>query len=105
MKTKEELAEQYAQGKSSSKVFREAHVKDFLEGYKASEPKWISVYDKLPEDDRNLLIKTQDYKRFLGNVTDVNIGYFQNNTWFYENGGVANDGNGWWVVSYMEIPQ
>ena len=28
--TKEQLAEQYAEGKSSSSVFKEAHKRDFL---------------------------------------------------------------------------
>lgn len=104
MKTKEELAKEwYDKGKFLSDFPRD--VKSFLEGYEAAKPKWISVDDKLPEDARNLLIKTQDYRRPKENVTDVNIGYFENNTWFYETGGVVNDGNGWRVVSYMEIPQ
>ena len=34
---KEQLAEQYAEGKSSSSVFQEAHKKDFLAGYEAKE--------------------------------------------------------------------
>ena len=104
MKTKEELAKEwYDKVKFSSDFPRD--VKSFLEGYEAAELKWISVDDKLPEDDRNLLIKTQDYRRPANNGGNVNIGYFENSTWFYESGGVANDGNGWWVISYMEIPQ
>ena len=47
--TKEQLAEQYAEGKSSSSVFKESHKRDFIEGYEAGQPKWISVEEKLPE--------------------------------------------------------
>ena len=37
MKNKEQLAEEYAEGKSSSSVFREAHIRDFLAGFSAKE--------------------------------------------------------------------
>ncbi len=37
--TKEQLAEQYAEGKSSSSVFQEAHKRDFLAGYDAAVEK------------------------------------------------------------------
>lgn len=36
MKKPEEKAKEYAEGKSSSSVFQEAHVKDFLSGYNQS---------------------------------------------------------------------
>ena len=35
--TKEQLSEKYAEGKSSSSVFREVHIKDFLEGFNSAE--------------------------------------------------------------------
>jgi len=34
---KEQLAQQYAEGKSSSSVFKEAHMNDFLAGYEAAQ--------------------------------------------------------------------
>lgn len=36
MKKPEEKAKEYAEGKSSSSVFQEAHAKDFLSGYNQS---------------------------------------------------------------------
>lgn len=50
MKSKEQLAEEYAQGKSSSAVFREAHIKDFLAGFSAykkeTDKKLKDLYNK-----------------------------------------------------------
>jgi hypothetical protein len=37
MKDKAILAEKYAEGKSSSSVFREAHIRDFLAGFNSAE--------------------------------------------------------------------
>jgi hypothetical protein len=37
MKNKNQLAEKYAEGKSSSNVFKEAHIKDFIEGFNCSQ--------------------------------------------------------------------
>ena len=54
---KEQLAEQYAEGKSSSSVFQEAHKKDFLAGYEAGQPKWISVDEQLPKLNQQVMIK------------------------------------------------
>ena len=34
---KEQLAEQYAEGKSSTEVFKNNHIKDFLAGFSAKE--------------------------------------------------------------------
>jgi hypothetical protein len=58
---KEQLAEQYAEGKSSSSVFQEAHKKDFLAGFDLAEelfkPKWISVDEQLPKLNQQVIIK------------------------------------------------
>lgn len=54
---KEKLAEQYAEGKSSSSVFQEAHKRDFLAGYEAGQPKWISVDEQLPKLNQQVMIK------------------------------------------------
>lgn len=48
MKTKQEieaLAKEYAKSKSSSPVFAEAHIKDFIAGYTAcqDEDRWVPV--------------------------------------------------------------
>jgi hypothetical protein len=55
---KEQLAEQYAEGKSSSSVFKEAHKRDFLAGFTAAEPKWISLSEQHPPKDVELLVKS-----------------------------------------------
>ena len=106
MKTKEQLAEQYAEGKSSSSVFKEAHKRDFLAGFTAAEPKWISV-EIPPKDDRTVLIKTKDYRRPKDNVTEVSLGYFdqEDKDWYYSSDVKVNQGHGWFITSYMEIPQ
>ena len=84
--SKEQLAEQYAEGKSSSSVFKEAHKRDFLAGFEAGQPKWISVDEQTPEDDRAVLVKTKDYRRPQYDVTDVQIGYLENEVWYYNEG-------------------
>ena len=105
MKSKYELAEQYAEGKSSSSVFQEAHKRDFLAGYEAGQPKWISVDEQTPEDDRAVLVKTKDYRRPQYDVTDVQIGYLENEVWYYNEGGEINGGLGWHLTHWMEIPK
>lgn len=78
---------------------------DFIAGSKAGEPKWNKVEEVLPQDDRVLIIKTFDYRRPKENVIDVTLGYFENGIWFYDSGGVVNDGNGWHIIQWMKIPQ
>ena len=102
---KEKLAEQYAEGKSSSSVFKEAHKRDFLAGFEAGQPKWISVDEQTPKDDRAVLVKTKDYRRPQYDVTDVQIGYLENEVWYYNEGGEINSGLGWHLTHWMEIPQ
>ena len=102
---KEQLAEQYAEGKSSSSVFKEAHKRDFLAGFEAGQPNWISVDEQTPEDDRAVLVKTKDYRRPQYDVTDVQIGYLENKVWYYNEGGEINSGLGWHLTHWMEIPQ
>ena len=102
---KEQLAEQYTEGKSSSSVFKEAHKRDFLAGYEAGQPKWISVDEQTPEDDRAVLVKTKDYRRPQYEVTDVQIGYLENEVWYYNEGGEINSGLGWHLTHWMEIPK
>ena len=57
MRSKYELAEQYAEGKSSSSVFQEVHKRDFLAGYEAGQPKWISVEEQTPPQGIMLFYK------------------------------------------------
>ena len=104
--TKEQLAEQYAEGKSSSSVFQEAHKRDFLAGYEAGQPKWISV-ETPPDDERNVIIKIFDYRRPKEKVTEIGLGYFdhEEKEWYHTSDVLVNGGHGWIVTHYMEIPQ
>ena len=104
--TKEQLAEQYAEGKSSSSVFQEAHKRDFLAGYEAGQPKWISV-ETPPDDERNVIIKIFDYRRPKEKVTEVGLGYFdhEEKEWYHTSDVLVNGGHGWMITHYMEIPQ
>lgn len=104
--TKEQLAEQYAEGKSSSSVFQEAHIRDFLAGYEAGQPKWISV-ETPPDDERNVIIKIFDYRRPKEKVTEIGLGYFdhEEKEWYHTSDVLVNGGHGWMITHYMEIPQ
>ena len=104
--TKEQLAEQYAEGKSSSSVFQEAHKRDFLAGFEAGQPKWISV-ETPPDDERNVIIKIFDYRRPKEKVTEVGLGYFdhEEKEWYHTSDVLVNGGHGWMITHYMEIPQ
>ena len=104
--TKEQLAEQYAEGKSSSSVFQEAHKRDFLAGYEAGQPKWISV-ETPPDDERNVIIKIFDYRRPKEKVTEIGLGYFdhEEKEWYHTSDVLVNGGHGWMITHYMEIPQ
>ena len=104
--TKEQLAEQYAEGKSSSSVFQEAHKRDFLAGYEAGQPKWIGA-ETPPDDERNVIIKIFDYRRPKEKVTEIGLGYFdhEEKEWYHTSDVLVNGGHGWMITHYMEIPQ
>ena len=104
--TKEQLAEQYAEGKSSSSVFQEAHKRDFLAGYEAGQPKWISA-ETPPDDERNVIIKIFDYRRPKEKVTEIGLGYFdhEEKEWYHTSDVLVNGGHGRMITHYMEIPQ
>jgi hypothetical protein len=65
--TKEQLAEQYC-----NKIYQEAvkedmyapdvyqSKKDFIAGFAAAEPKWISVSEQYPPNDVELLVKSPE---------------------------------------------
>ena len=62
----EQAAKEYAENKSSSEVFRQAHIADFIAGYnfalsnplEQSEKKeeWVSVAERLPENEQWVLV-------------------------------------------------
>jgi hypothetical protein len=79
---------------------------EWLAGFAAAEPKWISV-EIPPKDDRTVLIKTKDYRRPKDNVTEVYLGYFdqEDKEWYYPSDVRVNSGNGWSVINWMDLPQ
>ena len=82
--TKEQLAEQYAEGKSSSSVFQEAHKKDFLAGFDLAEelfkPKWISAEEQLPDDERTVLVWINNIENPQWN--NYRLGSYLNEKWY-----------------------
>ena len=78
--TKEQLAEQYAEGKSSSSVFQEAHKRDFLAGYEVGQPKWISVDEQLPDNERTVLVWINNTENPQWN--NYRLGSYLNEKWY-----------------------
>ena len=62
MKNKEKLAEKYAEGKSSSSVFREAHIKDFLAGFNSAEKEIKKQIKDLKNKYGSWLVEAQTRK-------------------------------------------
>lgn len=63
--TKEQLAEQYTEGKSSSSVFQEAHKRDFLAGFSAKEElikETLNTLTQLVGEINNLPLAEQIFK-------------------------------------------
>ena len=104
--TKEQLAEQYAEGKTSSSVFQEAHKRDFLAGYEAGQPKWISVEEELPETclQHGQIYESDEVLLDCGDFYVV--ARYTNNTitkkeYFDTDYGITQD----MVKAWMQIPQ
>lgn len=76
----EKLANEYAENKSSADVFKQSHSTDFLNGYlKAVEEtnvKWISVEDRLPEENLDVFCYT--------NVGGKCVCFYKNGNWRYQ---------------------
>ena len=67
---------------------------------------WISV-DTPPEDEDTYIIKIKDYRRPQDNVTEVNLGYFdqEDKEWYYTSDILVNGGHGWMITHYMKLPR
>ena len=112
---KEQLAKDYANRNFESTTYHytddkrltdfEKIKKTYIEGYEKAETKWISVEEQTPEDGKAVLVKTKDYRRPQYDVTDVQIGYLENEVWYYNEGGEINSGLGWHLTHWMEIPK
>ena len=56
-KTPEEMARRYADEEcTGNAMYGDGLYAGFLAGYKAAAPQWISVKDRLPEEDQEVLI-------------------------------------------------
>ena len=67
---------------------------------------WISS-NLPPKDEDTYIIKTKDYRRPQDNVTEVNLGYFdqEDKEWYYTSDILVNGGNGWMITHYMKLPR
>jgi hypothetical protein len=68
MKDKAILAEKYAEGKSSSSVFREAHIRDFLAGFNSAEKEIAKIIKDLKNKYGSWLVEAQTRK--LSKIVD-----------------------------------
>lgn len=76
MKKPEEKAKEYAEGKSSSSVFQEAHTKDFLSGYNQSIQDLIALVESKIESTSMFttynLGRKQGFKEILEELKKLN---------------------------------
>lgn len=90
MKTPEQLAEHYTKdwwaNLPEAEGMRKSARENFLAGYRAAAPQWISVKDRLPEHEADVLtccvivisgkpVKCQKVIRFLGGIWDTSLPY------------------------------
>lgn len=67
MKTPEQMAEEWC-AEHTCHLQMTCHAEAFLAGYAAAQPKWISVKDRLPEYNQDVLFYRAEYK-------DLFVGY------------------------------
>lgn len=76
MKKPEEKAKKYAEGKSSSSVFQEAHAKDFLSGYNQSIQDLVAIVESKIESTSMFttynLGRKQGFKEILEELKKLN---------------------------------
>ena len=75
--TKEQLAEQYAEEQNS------AYTNDyngFLAGYEAGQPKWISVEEQIPDNERTVLVWIDNTENPQWN--NYRLGSYLNEKWY-----------------------
>lgn len=76
MKKPEEKAKEYAEGKSSSSVFQEAHAKDFLSGYNQSIQDLVALVESKIESASMFttysLGRKQGFKEMLEELKKLN---------------------------------
>ena len=115
MKAPEEMAEEYAEGCWTTEEMQYAAYRGYFAGYKAAEnhfrdatemvgPQWISVKDRLPEEDVAVLV----YGEVLNDPPDI-IGVRRRyngdqewkHTWESEDGFIYSEDD---VTHWMPLP-
>ena len=101
----QDLAYMLEREEISSGKFREL-VRFCLDKELKETSEWISV-DTPPEDEDTYIIKTKDYRRPQDNITEVNLGYFdqEDKEWYYTSDILVNGGHGWMITHYMKLPR
>lgn len=107
MKTPEEMAEDYANSTDSCDVDQEYAFayKGYLAGYKAAQPQWISVKDRLPEQDVAVLVYGQvlnDPPDIIGVRRRYNGDQEWKHTWESEDGFIYSEDD---VTHWMPLPE
>ena len=86
MENREALAEYYAHNYFNMHETNnyKALKQGFLAGFEANQPKWINIKDKLPNDDRVVLVWIDCLQN--PQWSDYGLGSFQNEKWYVKNG-------------------
>jgi hypothetical protein len=95
MKIKEQLAEQYANEQNS------AYTNDyygFLAGYEAGQPKWISVEEQLPENDKTVLVWVDNIE--TPQWSSYGLGSYIGENWYLKGGRETHE----IVTDWCQIP-
>lgn len=79
-------------------MFKEAHKKDFLAGFEAAQPKWISVDDQLPNDDRAVLVWVNNTEN--PQWSTYTLGSYIEDKWYLKGGRKNHE----IVTDWCEIP-
>jgi len=108
-KTPEELAEKWASNRCPEQgpefIVWNMCKDDFLAGYQAAAPQWISVKDRLPEEDLPVLVYGQvlnDPAETLGVRRRYNGDQEWKHTWESEDGFIYREDD---VTHWMPLPK
>jgi hypothetical protein len=86
MKTPEELAEEYTKdwwgNLPEAEGMRKSARENFLAGYKAAVPQWISVKDRLPEPHKGVIWCLKDNLMAIGSFDPNQQGIFIDSCFF-----------------------
>lgn len=73
--------------------------KDFKAGYETAKSKWIRVEDKLPENDRTVVVYVNNTEN--PQWSGLKLGAYLNEKWYCNEGRKSHE----IVVRWVEIPQ